>query len=67
MKMILMSCLKSAGLAHNRSGHVLIDGRTGETIPAVKVTVGYDLYLLKLHHLVDNKIHARSIRAVFSW
>ena len=34
------------------------DGRTGEKFPS-KVTVGY-MYYLKLHHLVDDKIHARS-------
>jgi len=38
---------------------ILYDGRTGEPFHQ-KVTVGY-LYLLKLHHLVDDKIHARSI------
>ena len=37
---------------------VLYDGRTGEKFSR-KVTVGYK-YLLKLHHLVDDKIHARS-------
>lgn len=37
----------------------LIDGRTGEYFDR-KVTVGY-IYILKLHHLVDDKIHARSI------
>ncbi|MDP3984343.1 MAG: DNA-directed RNA polymerase subunit beta, partial [Acidimicrobiia bacterium] len=36
----------------------LIDGRSGEPLPA-PVSVGY-LYVLKLHHLVDDKIHARS-------
>ncbi len=47
-----------AGL--DTSGQVtLIDGRTGETFDR-KVTVGY-IYMLKLHHLVDDKIHARSI------
>ena len=35
------------------------DGRTGEKFPS-KVTVGY-MYYLKLHHLVDDKIHARSV------
>ncbi|MBK66576.1 MAG: DNA-directed RNA polymerase subunit beta [Rickettsiales bacterium] len=50
--------LERAGL--DSSGQVtLIDGRTGEAFDR-KVTVGYK-YLLKLHHLVDNKIHARSI------
>ena len=50
--------LTNAGL--NTSGQVyLTDGRTGETFER-KVTVGY-IYMLKLHHLVDDKIHARSI------
>jgi DNA-directed RNA polymerase subunit beta len=38
---------------------VLYDGRTGEQFDR-NVTVGY-IYMLKLHHLVDDKIHARSI------
>jgi DNA-directed RNA polymerase subunit beta len=38
---------------------VLFDGRTGEPFDQ-QVTVGV-IYMLKLHHLVDNKIHARSI------
>lgn len=42
------------------SGQVtLIDGRTGEPFDR-KVTVGY-IYMMKLDHLVDNKIHARSV------
>ncbi|MGF1549812.1 MAG: DNA-directed RNA polymerase subunit beta [Sphingomonadaceae bacterium] len=50
--------LKKAGL--EESGQVtLYDGRTGEAFDR-KVTVGY-IYMLKLHHLVDDKIHARSI------
>ena len=50
--------LKLAGL--DASGQVeLFDGRTGEQFDR-KVTVGY-IYMLKLHHLVDDKIHARSI------
>ena len=50
--------LEAAGL--DNSGQVtLIDGRTGETFNR-KVTVGY-IYMLKLHHLVDDKIHSRSI------
>ncbi|MBO0335360.1 DNA-directed RNA polymerase subunit beta [Sneathiella sp. CAU 1612] len=50
--------LEIAGL--DTSGQVtLIDGRTGEPFDR-KVTVGY-IYMLKLHHLVDDKIHARSI------
>jgi DNA-directed RNA polymerase subunit beta len=50
--------LERAGL--DKSGQVwLSDGRTGERFDR-KVTVGY-IYMLKLHHLVDDKIHARSI------
>ena len=50
--------LEMAGL--DKSGQeTLIDGRTGESFDR-KVTVGY-IYMLKLHHLVDDKIHARSI------
>jgi DNA-directed RNA polymerase subunit beta len=50
--------LERAGL--DTSGQVvLVDGRTGESFER-KVTVGY-IYMLKLHHLVDDKIHARSI------
>jgi DNA-directed RNA polymerase subunit beta len=37
---------------------VIFDGRTGEKLP-MPVSVGY-MYILKLHHLVDDKIHARS-------
>ena len=54
----IVDMLREAGL--DTSGQVtLIDGRTGETFHR-KVTVGY-IYMLKLHHLVDDKIHARSI------
>lgn len=50
--------LKVAGF--NVSGQVtLIDGRTGEPFDR-KVTVGYK-YMLKLNHMVDDKIHARSV------
>ena len=50
--------LDLAGLDH--SGQVTLhDGRTGDPFDR-KVTVGY-IYMLKLHHLVDDKIHARSI------
>jgi DNA-directed RNA polymerase subunit beta len=50
--------LEMAGL--DTSGQVtLYDGRTGDAFDR-KVTVGY-IYMLKLHHLVDDKIHARSI------
>ncbi|GJL92456.1 DNA-directed RNA polymerase subunit beta [Hyphococcus sp.] len=54
----IVEMLQKAGL--KESGQVtLFDGRTGETFKR-QVTVGYK-YLLKLHHLVDDKIHARSI------
>jgi len=54
----IVKMLELAGL--DASGQViLIDGRTGEPF-ARPVTVGY-IYMLKLHHLVDDKIHARSI------
>jgi len=50
--------LELAGL--DRSGQsTLFDGRTGDAFDR-KVTVGI-IYMLKLHHLVDDKIHARSI------
>jgi DNA-directed RNA polymerase subunit beta len=50
--------LAFAGL--DESGQsTLYDGRTGEAFDR-KVTMGY-IYMLKLHHLVDDKIHARSI------
>ncbi|WP_440641043.1 DNA-directed RNA polymerase subunit beta [Bradyrhizobium sp. PUT101] len=50
--------LKLAGL--DASGQSTVyDGRTGDPFDR-KVTVGY-IYMLKLHHLVDDKIHARSI------
>jgi DNA-directed RNA polymerase subunit beta len=54
----VVKMLEYAGL--DSTGQVtLVDGRTGETFER-KVTVGY-IYMLKLHHLVDDKIHARSI------
>ncbi|MEC7146862.1 MAG: DNA-directed RNA polymerase subunit beta, partial [Pseudomonadota bacterium] len=54
----VVAMLGKAGL--DSAGQVtLIDGRTGEVFER-KVTVGY-IYMLKLHHLVDDKIHARSI------
>ncbi|MCA0401964.1 MAG: DNA-directed RNA polymerase subunit beta [Proteobacteria bacterium] len=50
--------LQKAGL--NATGQVtLYDGKTGDEFDR-QVTVGY-IYILKLHHLVDDKIHARSI------
>ncbi|MCK4415280.1 MAG: DNA-directed RNA polymerase subunit beta [Candidatus Eisenbacteria sp.] len=51
-------CLKEAGLPENGKTW-LYDGRTGEQFDQ-PVTVGY-LYMMKLSHLVDDKIHARSI------
>ena len=54
----IVEMLGKAGLAS--SGQVtLFDGRSGEAFDR-QVTVGY-IYMLKLHHLVDDKIHARSI------
>ena len=54
----IVDMLQLAGF--DTSGQVtLYDGRTGEPFDR-KVTVGYK-YILKLHHLVDDKIHARSI------
>ncbi|CDX61026.1 RNA polymerase, beta subunit [Mesorhizobium plurifarium] len=50
--------LEQAGL-HTSGQSQLYDGRTGEPFDR-KVTMGY-IYMLKLHHLVDDKIHARSI------
>ncbi|MDZ5697565.1 DNA-directed RNA polymerase subunit beta [Chelativorans sp. M5D2P16] len=52
-KMLEEAGLESSGQA------TLYDGRTGESFDR-QVTVGY-IYMLKLHHLVDDKIHARSI------
>ena len=53
----IADCLEQAGLP--RDGKTwLHDGRTGELFDH-PVTVGY-MYYLKLHHLVDDKIHARS-------
>ncbi|MCC9658249.1 DNA-directed RNA polymerase subunit beta [Rhodopirellula halodulae] len=50
-------CLAEAGLpAHGKIR--LTDGRTGEPMEQ-ETTVGY-IYMLKLHHLVDDKVHARS-------
>jgi DNA-directed RNA polymerase subunit beta len=51
------TALKRAG--HDKDGKtVLFDGRNGERFDH-RVTVGY-MYMLKLHHLVEDKIHARS-------
>ncbi len=56
-EMDIFECLKMAGLPEDGKS-VLYDGRTGEPFDN-RVTVGY-MYFLKLHHLVDDKIHARS-------
>ncbi|MCD6264883.1 MAG: DNA-directed RNA polymerase subunit beta [Deltaproteobacteria bacterium] len=54
----IIECLREAGLPV--SGQVVLyDGRTGEPFDR-HVTVGI-MYMMKLHHLVDDKIHARSI------
>ena len=54
----IMSTLESAGLSTN-SRTDLYDGKTGEKFDQ-QVTVGF-IYMLKLSHLVDDKMHARSI------
>jgi len=53
----IADCLRMAGLPEDGKS-ILYDGRTGEPFEN-RVTVGY-MYMLKLHHLVDDKIHARS-------
>jgi DNA-directed RNA polymerase subunit beta len=53
----IINTLRKAGLTEDGKS-VLYDGRTGEAFDN-RVTVGY-LYMLKLAHLVDDKIHARS-------
>ena len=53
----IQECLKQAGLSPDGKMQ-LYDGRTGDPFDN-RVTVGY-MYMLKLHHLVDDKIHARS-------
>ena len=54
---VIRNALKEAGLPEDGKT-VLYDGRTGEQFEQ-KVTVGY-IYMLKLHHLVDDKVHARA-------
>ncbi|NBO92935.1 MAG: DNA-directed RNA polymerase subunit beta [Planctomycetia bacterium] len=53
----IRKALKEAGLPETGKS-VLYDGRTGERFEQ-PVTVGY-IYMLKLHHLVDDKVHARA-------
>ena len=57
-EMEIKELLREAGLPENGQS-VVYDGRTGDTFKS-PVTVGY-VYMMKLHHLVDDKIHARSI------
>ena len=54
----IRACFRAAGMDEDGKT-VLYDGRTGEQFDN-RVTVGY-MYYLKLHHLVDDKIHARSV------
>ncbi|MBL1405224.1 MAG: DNA-directed RNA polymerase subunit beta [Hyphomicrobiales bacterium] len=54
----IVDMLERAGL-HSSGQSTVYDGRTGEAFDR-QVTMGY-IYMLKLHHLVDDKIHARSI------
>jgi DNA-directed RNA polymerase subunit beta len=53
----IRKCLKEAGIPESGKSY-LYDGRTGERFEQM-VTVGY-IYMLKLHHLVDDKVHARA-------
>ncbi len=54
----IKALLSEAGVKHTGQA-TLYDGRTGEAFHG-QITVG-TMYMLKLHHLVDDKIHARSI------
>ena len=59
----IRECFKEAGM--DEDGKIVLrDGRTGEPFDN-RVTVGI-MYYLKLHHLVDDKIHARSARSLLS-
>lgn len=53
----IRGCMKEAGISETGKSY-LYDGRTGERFEQ-PVTVGY-IYMLKLHHLVDDKVHARA-------
>ena len=53
----IRDALKEAGISVTGKSY-LYDGRTGERFEQ-RVTVGY-IYMLKLHHLVDDKVHARA-------
>ena len=57
----IMELLEQAG--YSSDGKIqLYDGRTGEPFDN-RVTVGY-MYMLRLHHIVDEKMHARATRCV---
>ncbi|MFT3881733.1 MAG: DNA-directed RNA polymerase subunit beta [Gemmatales bacterium] len=53
----IKDCLKEAGLSNTGKSR-LYDGRTGEAFEQAS-TVGF-IYMMKLHHLVDDKVHARA-------
>ena len=53
----MFAAMKEAGMDEDGKT-ILYDGRTGEVFDN-RITVGY-MYMLKLHHLVDDKLHARS-------
>jgi DNA-directed RNA polymerase subunit beta len=53
----IRQCLKEAGIPETGKS-ILYDGRTGDRFEQ-PVTVGY-IYMMKLHHLVDDKVHARA-------
>jgi DNA-directed RNA polymerase subunit beta len=53
----IKACLKEAGLSVTGKSR-LYDGRTGEAFEQAS-TVGF-IYMMKLHHLVDDKVHARA-------
>ncbi len=54
----IMEYLKKAGLPEDGKTY-LVDGRTGETFDQ-RIAVGW-IYMMKLNHLVEDKIHARSV------
>ena len=54
-------CLKEAGISETGKSY-LYDSRTGDRFEQ-PVTVSY-IYVLKLHHLVDDKVHARATRTL---
>ncbi|MCE5197867.1 MAG: DNA-directed RNA polymerase subunit beta [Armatimonadota bacterium] len=58
VKAIEINAQRRMGLSEKTGKSMLFDGRTGQQF-SQDVTVGY-IYMLKLHHLVEDKIHARS-------